>query len=240
MNGKLCLAPLLLVSLMLSAHRRDRYVERYSVEPEIAAILDRHSDQVFKCIKSIHKTRLQKHGVWQFDWLPGYYVKYGLARIDGMERMNKCIERNDLDLLWVPEKKIYHIKGRPRNLSSLNYAVIIEAVPTDPKPAPLSLEHVNQLCSIIHNTDYISMTPTNFIPTIDDRIALIDTEATFNRSLLLKGFTRMLGDGDNLRKRYTQKGLDHIMGEIKKQLRKHPQLEDVLKRQLKPYYRLIG
>ena len=88
----------------LSASRND-FTEKYSVEPELQDILDDHTDELYKRLKKTHHG-MKKHGVWKFDWLPGeYYVKYGLARIRGMEKMNKCIEEHDLNLLTTPDKK---------------------------------------------------------------------------------------------------------------------------------------
>jgi hypothetical protein len=238
----LALAPLLIVR-SVSSHDRDHYIERYLVEPEIAALLDLHSDDVSKKIEKIYESRTQKHGVWQFDWLPGYYVKYGLARIDGMERMKKCIKDHNLDHLTVPNKKIYHIKGRPHELSDLNYAAVIKEVNAAPKHKPLTLDEVKQLCTIIHETDYISVTSRNFIRTKDGKLSLIDTESTYSRKKLLKGFLRMIGGYYDLNKDYEQEALKHVFGEIRTYLSKHPEkadsalplLHSYLKQQKKPY-----
>ncbi len=151
--------------------RRDDFIEKHSVEPALQEILDDHADEIYKCLKKIHHGS-KNHGVWKFKWLPGHYVKYGLARIRGMEKMKKCIKEHDLDLLTVPDKKIYHIKGRPQELSNDNYAVIIKGVDRTPDPEPLTLEQVKQLCTIIHETKYISMTSSNFIRGTDGLLHL--------------------------------------------------------------------
>jgi hypothetical protein len=242
MKHQYLLASLLIVGATYG-HSRDHYIESYSVDPEIAAILDLHSEEISKKLQKIYASRWQKHGVWQFDWLPGYYVKYGLSRIDGMERMKKCIKDYNLDLLTVPDKKIYHLKGRPHELSDLNYAVIIKAVDASPNHKPLTLKQVKQLCTIIHKTDYISMTSTNYIRTTDGKLSLIDTEATYDRKKLLKGFLRMVGTDHNLNRDYEKESLKHVFSEIKKYLAKHPkeadsamtQLLEFLKEQKKPH-----
>ncbi len=53
-----------------------------------------------------------------------------------------------------------------------NYAVIIKAVDRTPNPEPLTLEQVKQLCTIIHETKYISMTSSNFIRGTDGLLHL--------------------------------------------------------------------
>jgi len=236
------LAPLLVVGAAYS-HTRDHYIEHYSVDPKIAAIMDRHSNEVSKKIKKINQSRMQKHGVWQFDWLPGYYVKYGLARIDGMELMKKCIQDHNLYHLTVPNKKIYHIKGRPSELSDQNYAVVIKEVKFSPHDMPLTLEEVKQLCTLAHETDYISITKRNVIRTKNGKLSLIDTESTYSRKRLLKGFLRMIGGFYDLNKDYEREALKHVFWEIKNYLADHPQeadfamnlLRGYLKEQKKPY-----
>lgn len=197
-------------------------LEPYAVDPEIRAILDAHSKEIFRKIKKIYST-IQWHGVWQFDWLPGYYIKYGLDRIKGVERIRRCIREHNLDLLTTPDKRVYNIKGRPSTYSDLNYAVVIKAVEETDNPQPLRLEQVKQLCTIIHKADYVDMTSTNYIQMADGRISLIDTEGIFNASKRIKGFLRMIGTGHNPNKHYTEEALKHIFWEIKVELKKHPE-----------------
>ena len=167
-------------------------------------------------------TTTQWHGVWQFDWLPGYYIKYGLDRIRGVERIRQCIETHNLDLLTTPDKRVYHIKGRPTELSDLNYAIIIQAVEETKAPQPLSLEHVKQLCTLIKKADYIDMTSTNYIKMPNGKLCLIDTEGIFNASKRIKGFLRMIGTGHDLNTNYTEEALKHLFFEIKEELLNRP------------------
>ncbi len=213
---------LILSILTLSASTRGVDIfKTYAVDREIKSILDMHSDEIFAKIKKVHTTT-QWHGVWQFEWLPGYYIKYGLDRIKGVERIRHCIEAYKLDLLTTPDKRLYHIKGQPTELSSLNYAVIIKEVEATDTPQPLTLEHVKQLCTIIHKADYIDMTSTNYIKMANGKLCLIDTEGIFNASKRIKGFLRMIGTLHNLNTNYTQEALKHIFFEIKQELRRRP------------------
>ncbi len=215
----------------------------YMVDQELEEILDDYVDEIYEKLKKIHHGS-RNHGVWKFEWLPGYYIKYGLARIKGMEKMKKCLEQHNLNLLTVPDKKIYHLKDKPEDLSDLNYTVIIKAVDRSPNPAPLTLKQVKQLCTIIHETKYISMTSTNFIRGTDDLLHLIDTEATFSSEEILRGFLRMITTRPNLNKQYTKEALKHIFHEIKACLDRRSQWEQAevlekinaaLRRQERPY-----
>ncbi len=215
----------------------------YMVDQELEEILDDHVDELYKRLKKIHNGS-RNHGVWKFEWLPGYYIKYGLERIIGMEKMKRCIKHHNLNLLTVPDKKIYHLKGNSKAISNKNYAVIIKAVDHSTDPKPLTLEQVKQLCTIIHETKYISMTSTNFIRGTDGLLHLIDTEATFSSGAILRGFLRMITTRPDLNKQYTKEALKHIFHEIKARLDHHSQwkqaevLEKInaaLRRQERPY-----
>jgi len=217
-----------LVSVNLAASREDRYQELYLVEPEIAAILDQHVDELYAKVKKIHpKTvRINRLGVWKFDWLPGYYVKYGLDRIAGMEKVKKCIEEFNLNLLTVPDKKIYHLKGRPFDMSNLNYVVIIPEVKRAQNRPPHHKEYVRQLCTLMYESGYIDLTNANYITMDDGRVCIIDTESYFDRSQFLKGLLRMLGHNTNWNTFYTEDGLKYLLGEIKKQVTRKPHLAE--------------
>ncbi len=204
----------------------DCYIEQYSVDQEIAPILAHHADEIQEQLENIHRGT-KKHGVWQFDWLPGYYVKYGLARIAGMEKIQRTIERCNLTALTVADKRVFPLKRQGKKLSNKNCAIVIETVQATSNPALLTLDEVTQLCTIMHETGYISMTGPmaksgpNYIRIEDGRLCLIDTESTFDHSLLLKGFLRFIITHD-FNQDVTQEALKHIFEEIKRSLRKKP------------------
>ncbi len=88
------------------------------------------------------------------------------------------------------------------------------------------------------------MTSTNFIRGTDNLLHLIDTEATFSKSTILKGFLRMITTGPNLNTQYTEEALKHVFWEIREELKKVSQgkrsetiasISSALKRQKKPY-----
>ena len=119
---------LLIGSILLASPlvAQEYYKERYKVDQEIAQILDAHNELIAAQLTQV-ESGSKKHGVWTFTWLPGYYVKYGLARIAGMEKMQQVIDRCKLTSLYVADKRLYHIKGNPTALSNLNYAIVIKA-----------------------------------------------------------------------------------------------------------------
>ncbi len=203
------------------------YEKSYPVDPTIATILDTKAPMLSKMAAEVHKSS-QKHGVRQFEWLPGYYVKYGLARISGMEKMQEVIDRCNLTDVTVADKRVYHIKGRPQDLSNLNYLVVIKRVESAHNLPPLTMEEVQQLTTIMHETGYISMTGPqckkgpNYIRTEDGKLCLIDTESRYDHAQLLKGFLRFLETHD-FNRDLSPEALQHIFGEIKELLKEQPE-----------------
>ena len=196
---KLKVLLLLGIAIDLSAlsEKEKAYIEKYSVDSEIQATLDEHHEQITKKIKNFKKSGNGKHGVWTFPWLPGYYVKYNLERIYGMALMNHAIKMRNLDLLTVPDKRIYHIKGSPDHVCNDNYLVVVKAVNGIKTPKPLNLKQVRQMSTLIKKTGYLSLTVTNYIQLENDRLALIDTEGTYNSQMIPKGLFRFVQGGCN-------------------------------------------
>ncbi len=219
---------IILLSSALCSAGTDHFIHTYAVDPAIVPILDDHSKILAKKVAETHRDS-QKWGVWQFDWLPGYYLKYGLARIIGLEKMQKAINSHNLEKIEVPDKRLYHIKGRPTKLSNLNYLIVVKAVKPARDVPPITLDEIQQLCTIMHKTGYISMTGTgtsskkgpNYIRTQDGKFCLIDTESRYDHAQLLKGFLRLLSSHD-LNKDLSQEALKHVLWEIKQLLIQQP------------------
>jgi hypothetical protein len=202
----------------------EEFITRYAVDPSLAEILDQHSQEIAQKLEETYKKPTKKHGVWTFEWLPGYYVKYNLARIKGMERMRECIQKNNLTFIRVPDKRIYHIKGKPRSLHNLHYAIVVKASEADPleMSKPLTLDQVKQLCVLIEKTGYISMTNTNYIRGSNGILTMIDSEATFDHSQRILAYIRMIGARHNLNRDYTPEALTLILNEMANTLKKLP------------------
>ena len=162
---------------------------------------------------------MKKHGVWTFEWLPGYYVKYNIDRVRKRNILARSIEKHKLHHMHAPDKRLYHIKGRPHKLTSLNYVVIIEAVsPRKSKDKqPLDLSVVKQLIQVIEDTGHISTFGANYIIGEGGRISFIDTDGTFSKERSIIGLIRLLAR-DDLETYYTKEALSYIHSCISKKL----------------------
>ncbi len=196
----------------------EAFVKEHSVSEELAQKLDQHSEQLARLVEKIHATPRQKHGVWTFDWLPGYYVKYNVSRVIKAELLRRCIQKEGLDLLHVPQKLLYHIKGRPTELSNLNYVVLSKKVKDSPSEyhKRMDLEQVQQFMTAIEKTGHLSTFEPNFLRLSDRRISFIDTDGTFNMTKPNTGFTRLLDR--SLVHYYTADALEHIIDRIAEKL----------------------
>lgn len=201
------------------------FIERHRVEASLQEILDDHCELLASLVDTIHKTPLQKHGVWQFDWLPGYYVKYNIARLFMRERLATCIEQENLTLLHTPEKYLYHIKGRPHDLHNLNYVIVVKALTENPHAheQPMHLSQVKQFITLIEKTGHCSTFAHNYLRLHDGRISFIDTDGTFNRKNPIRGIIDLLNR--DLSSYYSQDALYHIIDCLAAHLTKLPKQE---------------
>jgi len=193
----------------------DAYIRKYAVDPEIAAILDAHHDDIARVLRKAADAGRTEHTTWNFPWLPNYMVKLNIKRITGMERIKKCIEEYNLDLITVPDKRLYHIKGRPTSLSSKNYLVVVKMSETDPHRKPLSLRHMQQIITLMKKSTYISFSASNYIRTYHDKIVMIDTESNFDiRQLLSGGYIRLIAAKHDISRDFTKEALQYLLREI--------------------------
>ncbi len=209
----------------------EKKLASYMVPVELQELLDDHSEELTALVKKVHKTRYQKHGVWQFDWLPGYYVKYNIARVINREVVARCIEEHDLDLLHIPPKQLYHIKGRPTKLSNKNYVVVIKELTHHPTDEPMGLEQVQQFIRLIETSGHCSTFSHNYVRLEDGRISFIDTDGTFNVENPLRGIIWLLDE--DLTTYYTQEAAAAILDKIAYHyVRQSPADKDRYKKQL--------
>ncbi len=120
-------------------------------------------------------------------------MKGGIGRIKGMERIKECIEKNNLTCLSVPQKYLYHVKGRGRELTSSNYFVVAEKQ-FGKKPRKLFFEEVRQICIVLRETGYYDFASANTIRLKNNKLVIIDTEnhLDFDSSRNYLGFCRIL------------------------------------------------
>ncbi len=234
MKNKILLS-ITLISCSISATSEDtltrsaqkEFILAHHVDKETTALLDTHSRTLSNLVTSIHSTPMQKNGVWQFEWLPGYYVKYNVERVLMRERLAHCIEKYSLNLLHTPEKFLYHIKGRPTQLHNLNYVVLIKEVQPDPaaQEEPMTLEQVEQFITLIEKTGHCSTFGCNYLRLSDRRISFIDTDGTFNKKNPIKGIIGLLNQP--LETYYTSEALYYIVDKIAKHLAQLPHQDTI-------------
>ncbi len=202
------------------------HIEQYLVDQKIAEVLDEHSDIIAQKLLEVDSGS-KKHGVWRFDWLPDYYIKYGIARIVGLEKMKEAMERCHLSSLTVANKRVYHVKGTPTTLSNRNYAIVIQKVHAARKLPPITGKEMKQLCRLMHETGYISMAGPrnrkgpNYIRTTDGKFCFIDTESRYESDHLLKGFLRLIRTHD-FTKDLSKEALQLVFLEVKQLLKQSP------------------
>ncbi len=217
--GLLCAAvPSIKAGILGSLDVDEGFVQRHSVSEELAQKLDKHSAKLAQLVQKVHATSRQKHGVWQFKSLPGYYVKYNVSRVVKREILAQCIKEEGLHLLHAPEKLLYHIKGRPTEFNCLNYVVLIKKVRDNSKEyhKRMNLEQVQQFMTAIEKSGHISTFEPNFLRLSGGRISFIDTDGTFNTDKPCTGFTRLLDR--NLSHYYTPEALYYILDGIAEKL----------------------
>jgi hypothetical protein len=211
--------------------------EAFAVNQSMKALLDAHTPELINAIHSMKTPRKKyRDGVWQFQWLPGYFIKYDINRIEGMKRIRDCIKKYNLHLITVPDKKLYHIKGRPDELSNDNYLVVVRKIEPAKNPLPISLEHVQQLSTIIKKTTYVDLTATNYLRLDNGKLCLIDTEGSFDSERLVRGYLRLLGSTHDLNSDYTPEALRYIFNEIKNILSQTPSFAPFTFMRLEQYF----
>lgn len=212
---------LISVTSILPLSESDRsFIRKYSVDSSVKAILDAHAQEI---IHAFETRKTAHHQAWSFPWLPGYLIKYGIDRIEGAERIRSCIKEHKLDLITVPDKRIYHIKGMPTELNKYNYAVVEKMLKQEEAFRPLNLRQVQQLCVLVKKAGYVSITPNhNFLRLMNNRLAIIDTELLHfrNSHKAYKGLIRFIYDARHqnydLNTDFTKKALKYVFEELAK------------------------
>ncbi len=152
----------------------DPYLEpevykRYLVDDTMKALLDEHSEEIIKAFKGNDPAVcLKKRRVYEFPWLPGYLIKAYISRIIGIEKLKKCVKEHNLDLIVIPEKRIYVVDGHE--------FIIVPRMKTITARPPLTLKQVKQLWTIVEETGYNDMHDGNYLFLEDGKLAIIDTE----------------------------------------------------------------
>ena len=87
------------------------------------------------------------------------------SRIVGVERLLECINENKLDVIVIPDKRIYEVEG--------DVFIIVSKVEPIGRP-PLTLKQVKQLWTLVEETGYNDMHDGNYSFIADGKIVIID------------------------------------------------------------------
>ncbi len=218
----------ILISLVIFSHvvvglseSEAKFIAKYGVDPSLAARLEAHRNQVIKLIESCNEDDCeQRHAVWELPFLPGYLMKRGVTRIEGMERIRLCIEKHNLDRIIVPQKYFYHIPGRPKKLKSTNYFIIVPKLIEKKAHQPLNLQEVRQLCTLVEQTGYSDIQKPNILRLENDQLAMIDTDIWAFNDAPYVGIMRFIAEyGEyDIRKDFTNEALKYILSQLKKHM----------------------
>lgn len=147
---------------------------------DIQKALDSHASEIKEFLdKCIDKPNARMGGnVCKKEWLPGYYIKYGIQRVSNAEKLKAVIKKHNLDLLTVAEKYQYHIPGNSDQLSDENYLTVVKEVSGHKGQGKnLSVKQVAQLCQVALHAKHYDLHPANYISQKDGTLMIIDTDS---------------------------------------------------------------
>jgi len=150
-----------------------------SLPSEIKIVLNDHAVELQTLLNEYSSRSSARMGanVSQKEWLPGYYIKYGIERVANAQKLKYVIDKYKLDLLSVPDKYLYHVPGRPEIESNENYLVIAkEVLGKQGRGQCINLQQVKQLCKIAVLAGHYDLHPANYVTTTDGKITIIDTD----------------------------------------------------------------
>lgn len=150
--------------------------DKTNTPPEVTTILNQHNTEIKDFSKQLRGEQLLwGKGVWQPEWLPGYFIKGGIERVINAQRLQQFIDENNLDQIAVAKKYLYHVPGRPYKLSSDNYLVITqkaEGVHSDWESlSPTQHAQLLKVMDIHNDLDY-----KNFLVT-PEKVTIVDTDS---------------------------------------------------------------
>lgn len=165
------------------------FSEKDNVTPSIKALLNNHKQEI-KNVFSANTCKegcIKKSKVYEFPWLPGYLIKKGESRLLGADIIRSVIKQNNLDLLKVPNKKVY----LPTQSTENSLVIVPKFIPTL-NPKPLSLRQVQQIWTLISKSGYVDLHNSNYLRLPNNTIMIIDTELTFFSSDINRGLSRFI------------------------------------------------
>lgn len=158
--------------------------------PEIKKLLDENAADIEKFVTDVegYKSWLPKlrggASVITFKWLPNAFIKHGPERYFNHLMLKWFIEENDITTFTVAPKFLYHLPGRPNDISDDNYLVVSLVSPgflEDTRPynrifAPTSEKQKQDYQKIITIYERPELRPTNYLINADNKVIIIDTD----------------------------------------------------------------
>jgi hypothetical protein len=78
------------------------------------------------------------------------------------------------------------------------------------------------MITLMKETEYVSLSSRNYIRTYNQKIAIIDTESSFNiKKLVPRGFMRLIGTLHVLKRDYTKEALQYLLVAMAQELKKY-------------------
>ncbi len=123
----------------------------------------------------------------KFDWLPGYLIKTDESRVVGAEEiLRPCIEKYNLNLLGVPQKRRCPIPDEallPNDLKNYyrirsNTLCVVEYI-QGTQQWRWTLAQTQQMVTLLTQAEktFVDCVPQNFVCTPQGKVFIIDTEA---------------------------------------------------------------
>lgn len=167
----------------------DLVQDKTNVPANVKGLLDAHQQEMQSisddCNKKNTDPKEQHYGnsIFQRSWLPGYFIKWDVERYKNAQGLAIFIEKNRLKIK-VANKWLYHIPGKPFELTNENYLVIAEKAAGEHPPCTrtwdrdhLSKSQLLQLKQIVNDVPFGDINPTNLTITSDGVVTIIDTDA---------------------------------------------------------------
>lgn len=155
-------------------------IEYPPIPEDVKGILAQHTQELGNLIefyKQLPKARLGRN-IIQKDWLPDYFIKFGIQRMRNQQKLKRIIADEGFDALAVEDAYFYHIPGKSECLSDNNYIMITKKVLSKPLADNnhLTLKQTQQLWQLALRAKHYDMHPGNYIIDENGTIVIIDTD----------------------------------------------------------------
>jgi hypothetical protein len=147
----------------------------------VKATLAQHTSELRELLKEWQQPRLRgllEARAAQKDWLPGYIIKYDIARVANSQKLKSVIKQHKLNLLDVPRKYVYQVYDKAKAPNNQNSVVIAEEIRGTPGIGSfINLQQIKQLYHAALVGRHYDMHLKNYMVTQSRKIYIIDTDS---------------------------------------------------------------